>query len=199
MQQPADSPDSPLESPGARSLADLLRARQAKRVRLYRERPADAWTTHCAETNIEGAEAADPMHGKVAVAPEQNIHLPIGLHQNIGGWHDQPTPGEVLCAALASCADSTIRVIASQLGVQIEALSVRVEGDVDVRGTLGVGPNVPVGFQRMRLNVQTRYAQGTQEHLVRKLQQAAEHCCIVLQTLRSGVPVEVNLEPVKQV
>ncbi len=82
---------------------------------------------------------------------------------------------------------------------EIEALAVRVEADVDVRGTLGVATKVPVGFQRMRLNVQMRYSQGTQEHLVRKLQQAAEHCCIVLQTLRSGVPVEVNFEPAKQI
>jgi len=196
MQRSADLPSAPVESIGARSLADLLRTRQANRVRLYRVQPGEAWTTDFAQT---GDEAADPMHSKVAVAPDLNVHLPIGVHQNIGGLHDQPTPGEVLCAALASCADSTLRVVANQMGVQIEALAVRVEADVDVRGTLGVAADVPVGFQRMRLNVQMRCAQGTREQLVRKLQQAAEHCCIVLRTLRSGVPVDLNFEPAKQV
>ena len=63
---------------------------------------------------------------------------------------------------------------------------------------LGVAAIVTVVFQRMRLNVQMRCAHGTREQLVRKLQQASEHCCIVLQTLRSGVPVDMTYEPQKQ-
>jgi len=196
--QNSDSVDVSIESARPPSLHDVLRARQMKRVQLYKVEPAEAWTTDCAETSAEGADAADPMHTKVVVATGLGPHLPIGVHQNIGGWHDQPTPGDVLCAALASCADSTLRVVASKLGIQLESLAVRVKGEVDVRGTLGVGADVPVGFQRMRVDVRMRLAAGTSTHLERKLQLAAEHCCVVLQTLRSGVLVELTFQQERQ-
>ena len=46
------------------------------------------------------------------------------------------TPGDVLCAALAACADTTFRLVATQLGLDVEALAVHVQAEVDVRGTL---------------------------------------------------------------
>ncbi len=178
------------EISGRSSLHEALRTQQAKRVRLYREQPSEAWTTDSAETRASGPQAGDPMHATVAIASGFDLCLPTGVHRNLGGLHDRPTPGDVLCAALASCADTTFRMVASQLGLRIEALAVRVEADVDVRGALCMAPEVPVGFQRMRVDIRTRLA-GADARLTGKLRQAAERCCIVLQTLRSGVPVDV--------
>ncbi len=185
------NPTGPTPEAEAASPREVLRVRQAKRVRLYRDQPAEAWTTDSAHTGASGAQADDPMHTAVAIASGFDVPLAIGVHRNIGGLHDRPTPGDALCAALAACADSTFRIVASQLGLRVDALAVRVEADVDVRGTLCVAPEVPVGFQRMRVQVRAR-VDGADARVTRKLESAAEHCCIVLQTLRSGVPVDIT-------
>jgi uncharacterized OsmC-like protein len=184
------TPSQPTETRSP-SLREALRTRQASRVRLYREHPREAWTIDSAATAANGADPDDPMHATIAIASGFDVRLDIGVHRNLGGLHDRPTPGDVLCAALAACAESTFRVVASQLGLRLSALAVRVEGEVDVRGSLCVAPEVPVGFQRMRVEVQSR-ADDADPRVVRKLEAAAEHCCIVLQTLRAGVPVEVT-------
>jgi uncharacterized OsmC-like protein len=79
---------------------------------------------------------------------------PLGIHHAVGGYHDAPNPGDLLCAALASCLDSTLRIIAARLGVRLVALEVDVTADVDVRGTLMLDRAVPVGL-RAGVPVQT--------------------------------------------
>jgi uncharacterized OsmC-like protein len=111
-------------------------------------------------------------------------------------WHPSgrlPNPGEILCAALASCLDATLRIIADRLEVQIQSLKVEVEGEVDVRGTLLVDPGVPVGFQQMRCRVDLQPGANADAGKVQMLLAATERCCVVLQTLRKGVPVETRL------
>ena len=76
------------------------------------------------------------------------------------------------------------------MGIALERLAVVVTGDVDGRGTLGE-PQVPVGFQSLRLEVQLVPAPGTSPRLVERLLAAAERHCEVLQTLRNGAPIEV--------
>ena len=70
--------------------------------------------------------------------PQCGIAVPVGVHRTIGGLHDAPTPGYILCAALAACQDSSVRMVANILGITLEYLEVEVTGDVDVRGTLAM-------------------------------------------------------------
>lgn len=176
----------------ARSPAEALRTEQMARIRLYKKDPDAAWTTDRAWTEASEARAADTMHTTVEMGTQRTARVAIGVHERVGGLHDGPVPGDLLAAALASCADSTFRVVAARLGIQIEALAVSVEAEVDVRGTLCVAPDVPVGFQRMRLSVRLGLAPGTDPDRAEILRSAGEYCCVVLQTLRSGVPVDID-------
>jgi uncharacterized OsmC-like protein len=124
---------------------------------------------------------------------EYGITWPYGIHYAVGGYHDAPNPGDILCAALATCLDSTLRIIAARMGVGLTALEVDVTANVDVRGTLVIDRQVPVGFQRMRCAVRLQPVPGTDPGLVQKLLVAAEYSCVNLQTLRAGVPVETTL------
>jgi uncharacterized OsmC-like protein len=173
----------PEDEPG-----DVLRRRQRERTARYREHPGDAWTTDRAGTHADAGAVADQLH--------TSVHLGHGVR--IGGFSELPVPGDVLCAALAACADSTLRIIASRLGVKLQGLAVRAEADVDVRGTLCVEPTVPVGFQAMRVHIQLT-APDADPRALSKLLLAAEQCCVVLRTLRSGVPVTVSWEPVRRI
>jgi hypothetical protein len=79
------------------------------------------------------------------------------------------------------------------LGVGLNTLEVDVTADVDVRGTLMVAREVPVGFQSMRCQVNLQAAEGTEPRLLERLLAAAEQSCVNLQTLRSGVPVTTSI------
>ncbi|MCU7946683.1 MAG: OsmC family protein [Candidatus Thiodiazotropha sp. (ex Cardiolucina cf. quadrata)] len=134
----------------------------------------------------------DPFHSSVEPMPGCGVVLPVGVHRALGGLHDAPTPGDILCAALSECQDSTIRMIANILGVELESLEVSVKADIDVRGTMMVDKQVPVGFQAMYCNVSLHVKEGTDPRLVERLKATAEHSCVVLQTLRSPPPVEIQ-------
>jgi uncharacterized OsmC-like protein len=139
--------------------------------------------------------AYDPFHGQVVPGSQDyGVQWAFGIHSAVGGYHDGPNPGDLLCAALAACLDSTLRIIAERLGVALRQLAVDVTADVDVRGTLVLDRAVPVGFQRMRCRVSLEPEQGTDPARLQKLLAAAEHSCVNLQTLRAGVPVETSVD-----
>jgi uncharacterized OsmC-like protein len=132
-------------------------------------------------------------HGRVHFGTHAVGHLDYGVHHAIGGSHAAPVPGDLLCAALASCQESSLRMVANTLGVRLDELHVAVKGHVDVRGTLGV-PRVPVAFQRFDVRVRLRAEHGTHPVRLGQLCRAAERACVVLQTLRQGLPVSVELD-----
>jgi uncharacterized OsmC-like protein len=170
---------------GVRARQDPLRAR-------YKSDPQDAAITDRAKAI--GGTGTDPFHGRVIPGSvDYGVEWPFGIHRAVGGYHDAPNPGDMLCAALATCLESTIHMIADRLAMRLETVEVEVTANVDVRGTLIVDKSVPVGFQAMRCRVKLKPAPGTDPKLVEKLLAAAEHSCVNLQTLRAGVPVETEL------
>ena len=156
----------------------------------YRSTPQAARVVDRARTS--GAEAADPFHSTVEPMPGCGATLPVGVHRALGGLHDAPTPGDILCAALAACQDSSVRMVANILGIELEYLDVEVTGDVDVRGTMAVDNQVPVGFQAMRCEVKLRARDGTDPKLLERLRVAAQRSCVVQQTLLNPPRVETN-------
>lgn len=118
---------------------------------LYVERPDEAISAKWARTSSSRIAAGDPLHGEVEVGRGYGVSLDYALDEKVGGLSDHPNPGDLFCAALAACEDRTIRMVAALLGVPLEELEVEVTGDLDVRGTLGIHPDVRVGFQRAPL------------------------------------------------
>jgi len=143
----------------------------------YKANPKAALVTDCAHAH--GNVADDPFHSIVMPMPRSGIAVPVGVHGAVGGLHDAPTPGDILCAAFAACQDSSVRMVANILGVRLEFLEVEVIGDVDVRGTLAMDAQVPVGFQTMRCAVRLRAAKGTNPHSLEKLRAASQRSCVV--------------------
>jgi len=156
----------------------------------YKQAPNLAMVTDHAKTS--GEAASDPFHSKVEPMDGCGVTIPVGVHAAVGGLHDAPTPGDLLCAALAACQDSAVRMVANILGVELLELEVRVKAAADVRGTMAMDPSVPVGFQSMTCDVRLKAKDGTPIDLLRKLQIAAERCCVVQQTLKSPPAVKTK-------
>jgi uncharacterized OsmC-like protein len=141
-----------------------------------------------------GNDPDDPFHSIVMPMPQCGIAVPVGVHQAIGGLNDAPTPGDILCAALAACQDSSVRMVANILGITLESLEVEVTGDVDVRGTLAMNAEVPVGFRAIRCAVRLKAREGTDPRLLEKLRIASERSCVVQQTLLHPPRVETTFD-----
>jgi uncharacterized OsmC-like protein len=73
------------------------------------------------------------------------------LHPASGGTGLQACSGDMLLEALVACAGVTLKAVATAIGVELRDATVRAEGDLDFRGTLGVAKDAPVGFRDIRL------------------------------------------------
>lgn len=165
--------------------------RQAPQRERYRERPEDARIVD--EARSEGASGRDPYHSTVTPGTEYELAVPVGVHRGVGGLHDAPNSGELLCAALASCQDTTIRMVADLLGVELRSLTVTVEGDVDLRGTLQMAQDVRVGFTDLRCHVDLSVDPATAPDHLERMLEIAQTSCVVADTLRDGVPVTTTI------
>lgn len=171
-----------------------MAARQRPLQASYKTDPAGAWITDRATTRSNRISPAQPLYGEVTMEGGCPTDLAFGVHTAVGGESDYPVPGELLCAAVASCFDSTIRIIANRLHVELLSLQVTVEAHVDVRGTLLVDRTVPVGFQKIDTVVRIDVASAVEPRKIDVLLKAAEHSCVVIQTLRNGTDISVRRE-----
>lgn len=172
--------------------ASIVRLRQDQLCERYRSDANDARIKDRATAVHDRAD--DPFHGVVMPGEGHDATWRFGIHRAVGGDHDLPNPGDILCAALAACLDSTLRMIADRLGIRIDALEIAASAEADVRGTLIVDRAVPVGFQRMQCSIRLQTDGGTDPVKLQKLRAAAEHSCVVMQTLRAGVQVDAHLD-----
>ena len=156
----------------------------------YKQTPESAMVTDHARTS--GQDASDPFHSRVEPMDGCGVVIPVGVHAAVGGTHEAPTPGDLLCAALAACQDSAVRMVANILGVELTSLEVRVTATADVRGTMAMDPAIPVGFQSMSCDVNLQAKDGTPPDLLEKLRFAAERCCVVQHTLKSPPQVKTT-------
>ncbi len=73
-------------------------------------------------------------------------------------------------------------MVATAMGIPTERIEVTVEGDLDLRGTLGISKEVPVGFENIRVHFDIAAPKATPEQL-RGLREKTEQYCTVMQTL----------------
>src|ERR1700739_1669333 len=103
-------------------------------------------------------------------------------HKGVGGAGAGACSGDLLLGALAACAQITCQMVASAMGIPTERIEVTAEGDLDLRGTLGISKDVPVGFEGIRLRFDVDAPKATLEQL-RGLREKTEQYCVVMQTL----------------
>jgi uncharacterized OsmC-like protein len=103
-------------------------------------------------------------------------------HEGVGGAGAGACSGDLLLGALAACAQITCQMVAAAMGIPTERIEVSVEGDMDLRGTLGVAKDVPVGFESIRVHFDIAAPQATPEQIA-GLKEKTERYCVVMQTL----------------
>jgi uncharacterized OsmC-like protein len=154
--------------------ADALRALQAPLKDRYRQDPDAAVVTLRASGSLDG-------DGIVCRVETGRALVEAGLHPATGGPGTQACSGDMLLEALAACAGVTLKAVATAIGFSLKGGAVRVEGDLDFRGTLGVAKDAPVGFRAIRLafDLDTDEPQERIDHLLK----LTERYCVVFKTL----------------
>ena len=111
------------------------------------------------------------------------------------GRDQAPNPAEYLLTALAACVTSALVYHAAARDIKIEDVESQIEGDVDVRGFLGLDPSVRNGFQNIRMTLAIR-ADVTDEQL-QELASLGTGFSPVFDSVTNGVPVTVRTERMK--
>jgi uncharacterized OsmC-like protein len=159
-----------------------LKAIQTPIKERYKAQPDSALITLKAQGRLGEGVTCSVQTGKaLAIA---------GLHPATGGDGLSACSGDMLLEALVACAGVTLNAVATAIGVVIRSGSVRAEGDLDFRGTLGVAKDAPVGFQRIRLDFDLDT--DASEEQLSTLVRLTERYCVVFQTLRQSPDVTVS-------
>jgi uncharacterized OsmC-like protein len=165
--------------------AATLRALQAPLKERYKREPAAALVTLRASGTLAETSIACKVETGRALAT-------AGLHPATGGSGLELCSGDMLLEALVACAGVTLKAVAAAIGVPLRSGRVSAEGDLDFRGTLALAKDAPVGFARIRLRLDL-VSDASQDQLDQLLR-LTERYCVVYQTLKCGVPVELRME-----
>ncbi|MBX9606588.1 MAG: OsmC family protein [Gammaproteobacteria bacterium] len=162
--------------------SDALKALQAPLKDRYRSEPGAALVTLRAESNgVDGVACKlDTSKGMIEA----------GLHPATGGPGTQACSGDMLLEALAACAGVTLQAVATAFGVKLTKSTVKVEGDLDFRGTLGVAKDAPVGFRDIRVTFDI--AGDAPEETLKKIVSTSERYCVVLQTIQQKPTITLD-------
>ena len=163
---------------------EQLRELQAPLKDRYREEPEAAVITLKADGSLDGG-------GITCSVDTGRALVEAGLHPATGGDGLSACSGDMLLEALVACAGVTLRAVATAIGVPLRGGTVRAEGDLDFRGTLGVDREAPVGFREIRLAFDIDSDADSEQ--IATLTKLTERYCVVYQTLRNSPPVAVEM------
>ena len=152
-----------------------LRSVQKPLKEQYRNQPGSSHITLTAK----GSQTETPIACSVDLG---RAMYEAQAHQGVGGAGTGACSGDLLLGALAACAQLTCQMVATAMGIPTERIEVTVEGDLDLRGTLGLARDVPVGFPDIRVRFDLVAPTATPEQL-RALREKTEQYCVVMQTL----------------
>src|SRR3954466_4445541 len=141
----------------------------------YRREPASSRVTLTAH----GRETDAPISCSIDLG---RAIYDAQAHAGVGGAGTGACSGDLLLGALAACAQITCQMVATAMGVPVQRIEVIVEGDLDLRGTLGIARDVPIGFESIRTRFEIDAPEATPEQLS-ALREKTEQYCVVMQTL----------------
>ncbi len=108
------------------------------------------------------------------------------------GFDTGPNPAEYLLHALAACLTTTLVYVATARKIRLTEVTSTLEGDMDVRGCLGLTDDVRNGFTNIRVNF--KVSGDAPPEKLRELVERAQARSVVFDMVHNGVPVDVTVE-----
>ena len=151
---------------------------------------AELGKCHFRATNkwLDGSHNSTSIKDFYGAKQEQSHKHTFELYA--AGADEGPNPVEHLLHALASCVTTSMVAHAAVQGINIAELESRLEGDIDLRGFLGLDATVPKGYTNIRMTFKVK----TDEENLLKLKKLTEFSP-VYNTLTHGTKVDIQVEP----
>jgi uncharacterized OsmC-like protein len=119
------------------------------------------------------------------------FELDAGEPAILVGTDTGPNPAELLLHALAACVTTSLVYVAAARGVELTLVESTLEGDMDVRGALGLSDEVRNGFEQIRIGF--RIEGNAPPEKLRELVERATQRSAVFDMVTNGVPVHVGV------
>jgi uncharacterized OsmC-like protein len=188
-----DDPPHVADSRKERISMATLRERQAPLKAQYETDPESAKLVMTVRSATSGDDPTRCTVATVSTAGSNGVTWEAGAHPMAGGKGDLACSGDLLLASLAACQEITLRMVAAAMGIELRNVEVDIEGDLDFRGTMGIDPETPVGFQSIRTSV--RFDADATPDRLQRLAARAERYCVVGATLREGTALTTDIAP----
>jgi len=163
--------------------ADELRSIQAPFKEKYQDDPEAAVITLEASGEIGEGVTCSVQTARALVD--------AGLHPATGGTGVHVCSGDMLLEALVACAGVTLNAVATALEIELKGGRIKAEGELDMRGTLGVTKEAAVGFRTIRLAFELE--SDADDEKIALLKKLTERYCVVYQTLQQSPPIETSM------
>ncbi len=163
-------------------MSDTLASAIARSAEGFRADSARARATFQSDSTLQAG-----FHSEVKLRAHT---LTVDEPKGIGGSDRGPTPVELVLAALGTCQEITYRAFATAMGIALDEVSAKVEGDIDFRGFFAIDPTVRPGFGAIRVNITLRTKASESE--IARLVEAVNRHCPVLDMLSTPVPTSLH-------
>lgn len=145
--------------------------------------PASAQLTYTVKGQGEGSVASTITAGRHSFIVDEPAAL--------AGDDVAASPVEVALGALISCQIVVYRLYAQNLGIEIDSITAKAEGDLDVKGLFGIDDSVRPGFSGIHLTINVTGPESDERY--EELHRAVDAHCPVLDLFANPTPVEVTL------
>jgi uncharacterized OsmC-like protein len=154
----------------------------------FRWRVTNSW--------VRGTHSQTAAQGFFGLGEEQERATPFQLdadHPEVFASEDNgATPTEILLAALASCLTAGVATVAQNRDIQLHSVTATLEGDMDLRGVLGIDSDVRNGYSGIRVSYAID-ADATPEEIEALVAQSQKRSAVYdIVTNPTNVTVEVR-------
>ncbi|MHC4369854.1 MAG: OsmC family protein, partial [Planctomycetota bacterium] len=143
---------------------------------------------------VDGNHNCSEVCGFYGAKQEMTHKQRFELHADeppvLAGDDQAPNPVEHMLNSLAACVTTAMVAHAAARGIHIEELESEIEGDLDLRGYLGLSKDVPKGYTDIRIKFKVKCDEKNTERLKRLAEYSP-----VYNTLIHGVNVDIEVEP----
>lgn len=145
---------------------------------------------------VSGTHSRTTIHGFFGVGQEQQHKTTYTYDADhpevLVGTDEAPSPVEVVLHGLAACLTAGIGNIAAARGIELTEVEARVEGDIDLRGLLGLSDEVRNGYEQIRVRFTVKG--DASEQKLREVVEQSRARSAVFDIVTNGVPVDVAVE-----
>mgnify|MGYP001467173262 CR=1 FL=1 len=153
------------------------------------------------QAGITDGLIANPITVAIESENQGGFHTKISMRQHslssdqpfgFNGQNNGPKPSELVLAAIAACQETTWRIFAEDMGVEINKIAVRLWGEQDLKGFMAMDEITPAGFTKIWGEVLIESSAPMETLLT--LQSLVEKHCPALDDITRPVPVKLNVK-----